>query len=403
MQKRSLLTRRTALITGAASIAAPFVVTTPGFGETGPVKLSGLVSLTGSGSPFGPNSKLAHQAVVDQVNAAGGLLGRKIEYIAEDDQTNAEAGVRAARKLIDADKVQAIMSVWASAVGSAVLPLCWENKVMMLAISAADSLAALPHQGYFVRTQPHTELQGKEFGRFILSQGGKNVYLMMPQTPFTETVFKAIRETVEPKGVKVTSTIIDGKKTSFRSEIDEMMRANPDMFMMGGYLAENIVMAKDVFRANYKGKVFGFAYGITPAFIEGAGKEASEGIFACAEPAPAGGSPAYAKLKALVKKDTLDTYICQAYDHANLAILAMAKGKEATGTGIRDNIRKIANNDGAMHVDNALDGLKAIADGKEIKYAGASGPCKFADNGNIIEVAFRTTQIKDGKLVEVKS
>ena len=121
----------------------------------------GLVSLTGSGSPFGPNSRVAHQAVVDQVNAAGGLLGRKLEYLAEDDQTNAEAGVRAARKLIDVDKVAAIMSVWASAVGTAVLPLCWENKVMLLGISAADSLAALPHQGYFVRTQPHTESAGQ--------------------------------------------------------------------------------------------------------------------------------------------------------------------------------------------------------------------------------------------------
>src|SRR6476659_2447232 len=240
MKKRSLLTRRTLLIKGAGAIAAPFVVTTPSFGQTGPIKIAGLVSLTGSGSPFGPNNRIAHQAVVDQVNAAGGLLGRKVEYLSEDDQTNAEAGVRAARKLIDVDKTQAIMSVWASAVGTAVLPQCWENKVMMLAISAADSLATLPHQGYFVRTQPHTELQGKEFGRFILSQGGKNVYLMMPQTPFTETVFKAIRETVEPKGVKVSSVIIDGKKASFRSEIDEMMRANPDMFMMGGYLAEKI-------------------------------------------------------------------------------------------------------------------------------------------------------------------
>src|SRR5215813_3908881 len=161
-----LLTRRTALLTGAGAIAAPFVVTTPGFGQTGPIKLGGLISLTGSGSPFGPNSKLTHQAVVDQVNAAGGLLGRKIEYLVEDDQTNAEAGVRAARKLIDVDKVSAIMSVWASAVGTAVLPLCWENKVMMLAISAADTIALLPHQGYFVRTQPHTELQGNEFANF---------------------------------------------------------------------------------------------------------------------------------------------------------------------------------------------------------------------------------------------
>ena len=401
MHKR-LITRRTALLTGAGAIVAPFVVTTPGFGQTGPIKLAGLVSLTGSGSPFGPNSRVAHQAVVDQVNAAGGLLGRKLEYLAEDDQTNAEAGVRGARKLIDVDKVQAIMSVWASAVGSAVLPLCWENKVMMLAISAADTIAELPHQGYFVRTQPHTVLQAKQFAKFILAQNAKSAYLIMPQTPFTESVLKTIRAEVEPKGVKVTTAVIDNKKNSFRSEIDEMVRANPEIFMMGGYVAENIVMAKDLFRANYKGKVMGFAYGVVPAFIDGAGKEAAEGIYSIADPSPAFDSTAYTKVKALLKKDQLDTFQCQAYDHANLAILSMAKGKDATGTGIRDNIRKISNTDGGTVVDNALDGLKLIAEGKEIKYSGASGPCKFADNGNIIEVAFRTAQVKDGKLVEVK-
>jgi hypothetical protein len=69
MHPRSLVTRRKALLAGAGAIAAPFVVTAPGFGQTGPIKLAGLVSLTGSGSPFGPNSRLAHQAVVDQVNA----------------------------------------------------------------------------------------------------------------------------------------------------------------------------------------------------------------------------------------------------------------------------------------------------------------------------------------------
>ena len=401
MHKR-LITRRSALLTGAGAIAAPFVVTTPGFGQTGPIKLAGLVSLTGSGSPFGPNSRVSHQAVVDQVNAAGGLLGRKLEYLAEDDQTNAEAGVRGARKLIDVDKVSAIMSVWASAVGSAVLPLCWENKVMMLAISAADTIAELPHQGYFVRTQPHTVLQAKQFAKFILAQNAKSAYLIMPQTPFTESVLKTIRADVEPKGVKVTTAVIDNKKNSFRSEIDEMVRANPEIFMMGGYVAENIVMAKDLFRANYKGKVMGFAYGVVPAFIDGAGKEAAEGIYSIADPSPAFDSTAYTKLKALLKKDQLDTFQCQAYDHANLAILSMAKGKDATGTGIRDNIRKISNTDGGTVVDNALDGLKLIAEGKEIKYSGASGPCKFADNGNIIEVAFRTAQVKDGKLVEVK-
>jgi hypothetical protein len=64
MQKRSLLTRRAALLTGAGAIAGPFVVTAPGFGQTGPINIAGLVSLTGSGrrsdrtasSPIRPSS-----------------------------------------------------------------------------------------------------------------------------------------------------------------------------------------------------------------------------------------------------------------------------------------------------------------------------------------------------------
>ena len=108
------------------------------------------------------------------------------------------------------------------------------------------------------------------------------------------------------------------------------------------------------------------------------------------------------ELRKLLKRDELDTYVCQAYDHANLAILSMAKAGAASGAAIRDNLRKISNNDGGVKVDNAIDGLKALKEGKEIKYAGASGPCKFSDIGNILEVTFRLNQVKDGKIAEVK-
>jgi branched-chain amino acid transport system substrate-binding protein len=404
MTKRPpFVNRRELIVASSALIAAPAVLRTGALAQdTGPIRLAGLLSLTGGGSPFGPNSRIAHQAVVDEVNAAGGVLGRKIEYLAEDDQTNPEAGVRAARKLIDVDRVSAIMSVWASAVGSAVLPLCWENKIMMLAISAADSIAELPHQGYFVRTQPHIELQGQQFAEFAIARQAKHFFVMMPQTPFTEAIFRGIKGRCEPKGIKVSTLVFDAKKQSFRSEVDEMMRATPDLLLMGGYQPENIVLAKDIFRANYKGTIVGFAYGITPQFVEAAGKEAAEGMYSM-EPVPAAGSSAYERLKKLVKRDSLDIYISQAYDHANLAILAIARGKDASGTGIRDNIRKVSNNDTAMKVDNALDGLKGIADGKEIKYAGASGPCKFADNGNVVEVQFRFNEVNDGKIVEART
>ncbi|MBM3569904.1 MAG: amino acid ABC transporter substrate-binding protein [Alphaproteobacteria bacterium] len=403
MTKRILSnpTRRRALAGGAALLAAPAILPSGTLAQgAGPVRIAGLVSLTGGGSAFGPNMRAVHQAVVDEVNAAGGVLGRRIEYLSEDDQTNPEAGVRGARKLIDVDKVSAILSVWASSVGTAVLPLCWENKVMMIAICAADSIALLPHQGYFVRTQPHTELQGTQFANFAIKRGAKHLYVMMPQTPFTESTMKGVKDTCEPKGIKVSTMIYDAKKTTFRSEIDDMMRARPDMLMMGGYQPDAIVMAKDLFRANFKQTVIGFAYGMTPQFVEGAGKEAVENMYSV-EPVPSAGASAYARLKTLIKRDELDIYVCQAYDHANLAILSMAKAGAFSGTAIRDNIRKVSDGPGVV-VDNAIDGLKALAAGRDVNYEGASGPCKFADNGNIIDVQFRYNQIRDGKIVEVK-
>jgi len=390
--RRSVLGGALGLGASAALLPAASLRAQP----SGPIRLGGLVPMTGGGGAFGPIMRTVHQAVIEEVNAAGGVLGRKIEYFGEDDQTNPEAGVRAARKLIDVDKVSAILSVWASAVGTAVLPLCWENKVMLLAISAADSIADLPHQGYFVRTQPHTVLQGLQFAKFAIARNAKNFYLMMPQTPFTESVFKTIYAECEPKGIKLSSVIYDAKKTSFRSEVDDMMRARPDMVMMGGYQPDNIVMAKDIFRANYKGTVVGFAYGVTPQFVEGAGAEVAENIYGI-EPIPASGSSAYGRLKQILKRDYVDYYGAQAYDQTNLALLSIAKAGEASGTAIRDTIRKISDGPGEK-VDNAIDGLKLIAAGKEINYEGASGPCKFAPNGNIIECEFRTTQVKGGKI-----
>ena len=127
--------RRTALLTGVAAVAAPAVVRAQGE----PIKIATLTPLTGAGGTYGPVMAKVASAVVEEVNAAGGVLGRKVVLVSEDDQTNPDAGVRAARKLIDVDKVSAIMGTWASAVTTAVAPLCWESKTFLCTTSGADS------------------------------------------------------------------------------------------------------------------------------------------------------------------------------------------------------------------------------------------------------------------------
>jgi branched-chain amino acid transport system substrate-binding protein len=140
----------------------------------------------------------------------------------------------------------------------------------------------------------------------------------------------------------------------------------------------------------------GTGTGITAQFIDGAGKDVVEGIYTV-QPSPADASTAYKKLQQITKKELIDTSLCQAYDQINLAILSIALAKSATGTAIKDNVRKVGGPQGEV-VDNALDGLKLIAAGKTINYEGASGPCEFQPNGNVSSANFKTLQIKGGKL-----
>src|SRR5688572_11322240 len=117
--------RRTILkgaVASAAAIGLPGIVRA----QADPIRVGILTPLTGAGGNDGPRMLKAMQLVFEEVNKAGGVMGRRINTIIEDDQTNPEAAVRAARKLIEVDKVSVILGTWASAVTSAVAPVCWE-------------------------------------------------------------------------------------------------------------------------------------------------------------------------------------------------------------------------------------------------------------------------------------
>ena len=136
------LNRRTVLKAVAASAAAASLPVRS-WAQAEPIKVGILTPLTGAGGNDGPRMLKAMQAVFEEVNKAGGVMGRRVDTVIEDDQTNPEPAVRAARKLIEVDKVCVIMGTWASAVTSAVAPVCWESKTFLMTVSGADSITLL--------------------------------------------------------------------------------------------------------------------------------------------------------------------------------------------------------------------------------------------------------------------
>lgn len=389
-------TRRTILATSLAAAlpALPSRVRA----QAAPIRIAALVPLTGAGGSYGPSMAKAAQSVIDQVNNAGGVLGRRIELIVSDDQTNPDAAVRAARQLIDVQKVSAIIGTWASAVTTAVAPLCWESKTFLATVSGAESITQLPHDGYLIRTQPTTSLQGQKFGQFALDHGAKKIYFLSPQTPFTQSEGDAIKAVVEKAGGTYGMLVYDADKPSYRSEVDTALKASPDAIILGGYTPDTTVMLKDLYRTGFKGAKIGFAYAINQKLIDSVPAPAVDGAYTLA-PSSAEGSTGFETLAKLTSLKNPDPYTAQVYDQVNLILLAMAQAGDSTGTAIRDTIRKVSQAPGGKVVENAPDGLAAIAAKQPIAYQGASGPCKFTDKGDIVDSKFRYEQVKDGKVI----
>lgn len=384
------VSRRAALL-GAVGLTVPRLVRAQG----AKLQLGVLTPLTGAGGFDGPRMLKAMQAVAAEVNAAGGVLGKQIALVVEDSETNPEAAVRAARKLIDVDKVPVIMGTWASAVTTAVAPVCWESKTFLETTSGADSITKLPHQGYLIRTQPNNYLQATKHGEFIVRHGYKRVFILSIQAPFAVPTQDRLKEVVTPKGVTVTGTLIyDKDKTSYRSEVDEALKTKPDLIYLNGYAPDVGVILRDLYRADYKGAKFTQSYALTEKSLQSLPKEITEGVITV-QPSADVDSPAYAAEVKRLGIAAPDSYESAATDWISIAVLTIAQCGQATGTAIRDNVRKVTNSDGEK-VYTAIDGLVALKAGKPIKYSGASGPCTFTDIGDITDCKFRFNVVRNG-------
>src|SRR5215472_9688713 len=392
------MTRRQVL---KASAAAGLALGAPAIGRgqsKEPINIGTLCPLTGAGGSYGPDMQRSVVAVVERINKAGGIHGRPIQLFHEDDQTSAEAGVRAARKLIDVNKVVAIVATWASAVTLAVRPLCVEAQVFLIGVSGADAVTQGDHKGFVARTQPNTKLQGSMYAKFVVSKKEwKRVAYLALQTPYARSFGDAFSGIVKSAGVTITDDLIyEDKKPSYRSEVTRILATNPDLIMLEGYTPDSVVMAKDIYKAGYKGAILGPTFAINAKFIEGVGLEVAEGIWNM-DRAPLFDSPAYKEFSAAVPRGDQSPHAPQAWDQMTLVALALAAAKgEVSGTAIKDNLRAVSNPPGTA-VYSYAEGVKLLQEGKKINYEGASGSCDFDQIGDILSAPFSVQQVRKGK------
>src|SRR4051812_9592312 len=114
-----------------SSLLAAAVIATPAFAQE-PIKIGVTQPLTGAFAASGNYVTQGAKIAEDAINASGGVLGRKIQLVIEDNKSNPTEAVATAEKLISKDKVPVMMGAWSSTLTLAVMPKLMEYEVPML-------------------------------------------------------------------------------------------------------------------------------------------------------------------------------------------------------------------------------------------------------------------------------
>ena len=398
----SVISRRSLL---AGISVLPFVPHLAHAQASEPIRIGVLAPLTGGGGPYGADIVKASKLAADQINAAGGVLGgRRIELFVEDDETSATAAVKAARKLLDIDKVVAITAIWGSAPILAVRPLTLEKNVVLTVLGSADEVTEGDTKGLVWRFQARASSWGEPAALAILKGGYKKVGLLHLQNPFVASMIPSFVETIEKGGSKVISDVeYKPDQPSYRAEIEKVYAANPDAIFVPGYVNQFTSIAKEIYRGGYKGKVFSLtiaaAAGIdgSSTFVKNVGKEVAEGIEHVQPISPLDRPEYKAFVRAMGAPDgTVFPFAALQFDAINVLATAIEKSKSANPVEFAKEIIPITNGPGTK-VSTAVDALALVRKGEAIDFTGAGQDLKFDQRGELIGRPFLHQVIRDGK------
>ena len=165
------------------------------------VKLGILMDFSGPIASLSPAIEAGAQLAVEQANAAGGLFGGEIETVSRDTRANEQVALDAASKLVEVDRVAAVVGALASGASTAATSVTIPNQVVLVSpASTAPTLTTLDDNDYFFRTCPSDALQGKVQGKLAYDQGYRTAGVIYVNNPYGKGLAENFRSAFQAAG-----------------------------------------------------------------------------------------------------------------------------------------------------------------------------------------------------------
>ena len=340
----------------------------------GTITIGAIQPLTGSAANVGQGDRAAIELAVDEINAKGGINGKKLAILFEDGQCDAKASATAAKKLTEIDNVPAILGGACSSETMGAAPIAEKAGVVML--SNCSSNPAITNMGdYIFRAYPSDSFQGKIGAEIAFSKiGAKKIAILSCQSDWCTGIKKVFKENFLALGGQIAAEeeFAQGA-TDLRTQWLKVKEAAPEMVYFLAYPEETVPALRQAKELGIEVKMLGADAWGDPAIWEqlngaGDGKMYTEPF-----------SPLTDAFKEAMQKKTgkSDISVCspQAYD----AVYILADALKKCGGG-------------SACIKNELYAVKG--------YAGVSGTIGFDPNGDLTTADYAVKIVQNGKAVD---
>jgi branched-chain amino acid transport system substrate-binding protein len=330
--------------------------------ETNSINIGAVLPLTGSAAQWGGPARDGALLAIDEINNEGGINGKKISLIVEDDKCDPTTGVSATQKLLNSDNPVAIMGAVCSSVTLAIAPIAERDKEIL--VSPASTNPQITSAGdYIFRVIPTDALRGKVFADYISSQGHKNVsilYINNDGGVGNKDAFSTYFQQAGGKIVSVESYAQDAR--DMRTQLTKIKQAKPDAVLIVSYPDDTPIVLRQAQELALGVPLFFQTEALDdPAVIQKAGNAAEGAIYIL--PAKPEGNVAVnfaAQYKEKYGRDP-ETFAAESYDTIKLLAAIMKSQPNISSESIKTGLYATKN------------------------YEGASGVITFDENGDVIK------------------
>lgn len=209
-----------------------------------PVKIGAIFSLSGPNADIGKQATDGERLAVQDINGAGGILGRCVTVIEGDDVASPTTGAQVARKLIDQDNVDFIIGPFLSAVGKATIPLSNAAKKLEVfegVLPAAGDPSQFP---YVFRTETVSSLQAKTFVAYLKTRSLTKVGILAVNTTLGTTNIAAIRALAPSAGLTVGDPVIhETGQVDLTAQMRQIQQQNPQAVLLFSTAGVDLIAA----------------------------------------------------------------------------------------------------------------------------------------------------------------